>query len=51
MDRFLLNHIKELEKNLSEVKEKEDKLQKITNHLKKMCQSILDLNKKLLSAS
>ena len=43
-NRYLLNHIQNLEKKLKDIKEKEEKLQKITLNLKKMCQSILDVN-------
>jgi len=44
MDKFLLNHIKEIELTLQKTKQKEEKLKKITQNLKTMCQSVLDVN-------
>ena len=44
MDKFLLNHIKEIEEILTQTKQKEEKLKKVSMNLKKMCQSLLELN-------
>jgi len=43
-DRYLLSHIQKLENKLKEIEQKEEKLKKISLNLKKMCQSILDVN-------
>ena len=44
MDKFLLEHIKNLEKLLDEVEEKENKLKKISFGLKKLCQPIMQMS-------
>jgi len=43
-DKYLLEHIREIEKKLQMTKEKEEKLRKISLNIKKMCQSIIDIN-------
>jgi len=43
-DKYLLNHIKDLENELNDLKQKEIKLQKIVLNLKKLCQPILNVN-------
>ncbi len=43
-NRYLLNHIKELEDKLNKLTQKEEKLQKISLNLKKLCQPIINVN-------
>ena len=43
-NRYLLNHIKELEDKLNKIEQKEQKLQKISLNLKKLCQPIINVN-------
>jgi len=43
-DRYLLEHIKELENYINELHIKEKRLKKISSNLKKLCKSIIDIN-------
>jgi len=44
MEKYLLNHIKNLENKLLELQEKEEKLKKIVNNLKKLSNPLLEIS-------